>query len=252
MLSVAYPINELLVYFKSRCLSSLIPDRWVAMTSEEEEGPSVATSTATTPSAAAISRVTTAIARGDSSDDAVTSSSPRRPSPYHLPCPEEKEEKEEEIEEEGIIQEERIEKEEEEEVVECERDDEDDEDDGSSDTSVLVVPYPELVPVVFFCLKQTTCPRSWCIRMVSSPYPFYTVNNESLSLLFQKCLSVLIHHHLIIQHPSLKNIEKAIISLKIFLLVGDGFSCESTQTLALDVSPHRTNSQPLFPTLISI
>uniref|UniRef100_A0A4W6CWI3 Calcium voltage-gated channel subunit alpha1 Ib n=1 Tax=Lates calcarifer TaxID=8187 RepID=A0A4W6CWI3_LATCA len=135
------------------------------MTSEEEEGPSVATSTATTPSAAAISRVTTAIARGDSSDDAVTSSSPRRPSPYHLPCPEEKEEKEEEIEEEGIIQEERIEKEEEEEVVECERDDEDDEDDGSSDTSVLVVPYPELVPVVFFCLKQTTCPRSWCIRM---------------------------------------------------------------------------------------
>uniref|UniRef100_A0A4W6CUY6 Calcium voltage-gated channel subunit alpha1 Ib n=1 Tax=Lates calcarifer TaxID=8187 RepID=A0A4W6CUY6_LATCA len=45
------------------------------------------------------------------------------------------------------------------------RDDEDDEDDGSSDTSVLVVPYPELVPVVFFCLKQTTCPRSWCIRM---------------------------------------------------------------------------------------
>uniref|UniRef100_A0AAX7TWL9 Ion transport domain-containing protein n=1 Tax=Astatotilapia calliptera TaxID=8154 RepID=A0AAX7TWL9_ASTCA len=40
------------------------------------------------------------------------------------------------------------------------------------DTSVLVVPYPELVPVVFFCLKQTTFPRSWCIRMVSSPYPF--------------------------------------------------------------------------------
>uniref|UniRef100_A0A3Q3AFU6 Voltage-dependent T-type calcium channel subunit alpha-1I-like n=1 Tax=Kryptolebias marmoratus TaxID=37003 RepID=A0A3Q3AFU6_KRYMA len=40
-----------------------------------------------------------------------------------------------------------------------------------SDTNVLVVPYPELVPVVFFCLKQTTCPRSLCIRMVSSPYP---------------------------------------------------------------------------------
>lgn len=151
------------------------------MTSEEEEGPSVATSTATTPSAAAISRVTTAIARGDG-NDAVTSSSPRRPSPYHLPCPKEKEEKEEEIEEEGIIQEERIEKEEEEEVLECEGDDEDDDDDGSSDTSVLVVPYPELVPVVFFCLKQTTCPRSWCIRMVSSPYPFYTVNDSSLSL----------------------------------------------------------------------
>lgn len=41
-----------------------------------------------------------------------------------------------------------------------------------SDLSTLVVPYPELAPVVFFCLKQTTCPRNWCIRMVSSPYPF--------------------------------------------------------------------------------
>ncbi|XP_049423486.1 uncharacterized protein LOC125883334 [Epinephelus fuscoguttatus] len=145
------------------------------MTSEEEEGPSVATSTATPPSAAAISRVTTAIARRDS-DDAVTSSSPRRPSPHHLPCPKKKEEKEEEIEEEGIIQEERIE--EEEKVLECQEDDEDDDDDDSSDTSVLVVPYPELAPVVFFCLKQTTCPRSWCIRMVSSPYPFYIVNKN--------------------------------------------------------------------------
>uniref|UniRef100_A0A3Q3DT42 Uncharacterized protein n=1 Tax=Hippocampus comes TaxID=109280 RepID=A0A3Q3DT42_HIPCM len=42
-----------------------------------------------------------------------------------------------------------------------------------SDLSTLVVPFPELAPVVFFCLKQTTCPRSWCIRMVSSPYPFH-------------------------------------------------------------------------------
>lgn len=41
-----------------------------------------------------------------------------------------------------------------------------------SDLSALVVPYPELAPVVFFCLKQTTFPRHWCIRMVSSPYPF--------------------------------------------------------------------------------
>ncbi|XP_041640069.1 voltage-dependent T-type calcium channel subunit alpha-1I-like [Cheilinus undulatus] len=140
------------------------------MTSEEEEGPNVATSTATPPSSATVSLVTTTTARGDS-NDAVKSSSPCRPSSYHLPCPEEKEEKEEEIEEEDeIIQEERIEKEDEEEedMVECDGDDEDD--DASSDTSVLVVPYPELVPVVFFCLKQTTCPRSWCIRLVSSPW----------------------------------------------------------------------------------
>ncbi|XP_054606479.2 voltage-dependent T-type calcium channel subunit alpha-1I isoform X1 [Nothobranchius furzeri] len=39
-----------------------------------------------------------------------------------------------------------------------------------SDLSTLVVPFPELAPVVFFCLKQTTCPRNWCIRMVSSPW----------------------------------------------------------------------------------
>ncbi|XP_037620430.1 voltage-dependent T-type calcium channel subunit alpha-1I-like isoform X2 [Sebastes umbrosus] len=138
------------------------------MTSEAEEGPSVATTTATTPSAATISRVTTAIARGDS-HDAVASSSPRGPSPYRLPCPKKTEEEEEEIEEEGIIHEERIEKEE----VECEGDDDDeDDDDGddSSDTSVLVVPYPELTPVIFFCLKQTTFPRSWCIHMVTSPW----------------------------------------------------------------------------------
>uniref|UniRef100_A0A8K9V4R2 Voltage-dependent T-type calcium channel subunit alpha n=1 Tax=Oncorhynchus mykiss TaxID=8022 RepID=A0A8K9V4R2_ONCMY len=40
-----------------------------------------------------------------------------------------------------------------------------------SDISTLIVPYPELAPVIFFCLKQTTFPRSWCIRAVSSPYP---------------------------------------------------------------------------------
>nr|XP_043906331.1 voltage-dependent T-type calcium channel subunit alpha-1I isoform X1 [Solea senegalensis]XP_043906332.1 voltage-dependent T-type calcium channel subunit alpha-1I isoform X1 [Solea senegalensis] len=39
-----------------------------------------------------------------------------------------------------------------------------------SDLSTFVVPYPELAPVVFFCLKQTTCPRNLCIRMVSSPW----------------------------------------------------------------------------------
>lgn len=137
--------------------------------SEEEEGLGVATSTSTTQSAAPTTRVTTAVARGR--DGVVSSSSPCRPSPrYHL-YPEENEAEEEE---KGIIQEERIEEEEKELKVVEERDgddDDEDDDDSSSDTSVLVVPYPELVPVVFFCLKQTTCPRSLCIRMVCSPYP---------------------------------------------------------------------------------
>lgn len=36
------------------------------------------------------------------------------------------------------------------------------------------LPYPTLAPVVFFYLKQTTRPRSWCLKMVCNPYPFYT------------------------------------------------------------------------------
>lgn len=80
---------------------------------------------------------------------------------------------EEEVEEErpmerrmeGSIIEERMMEEE-----ECNGDNNDD-DDASSDISTLIVPYPELAPVIFFCLKQTTFPRSWCIRAVSSPYP---------------------------------------------------------------------------------
>ncbi|TRY59066.1 hypothetical protein DNTS_008387 [Danionella cerebrum] len=27
-------------------------------------------------------------------------------------------------------------------------------------------PYPALAPVVFFCIKQTTRPRSWCLKML--------------------------------------------------------------------------------------
>uniref|UniRef100_A0A6Q2ZHU7 Ion transport domain-containing protein n=1 Tax=Esox lucius TaxID=8010 RepID=A0A6Q2ZHU7_ESOLU len=47
---------------------------------------------------------------------------------------------------------------------ECDSDEE--EDDG--DVSTLIVPYPELAPVVFFCLSQTTFPRSWCISRFST------------------------------------------------------------------------------------
>lgn len=64
----------------------------------------------------------------------------------------------------GLVEEEPAEQEEAEPVQEVA-------DDVSSELSALVVPYPELAPIIFFCLKQTTCPRNWCIRMVSSPYP---------------------------------------------------------------------------------
>ncbi|KAF0032584.1 hypothetical protein F2P81_014874 [Scophthalmus maximus] len=67
-----------------------------------------------------------------------------------------------------------------------------------SDLSNLVLPYPELAPVVFFCLKQTTCPRSWCIRMVSSPYPFQSpLNLKISSTLFSSSLIVRLSSHII-------------------------------------------------------
>ncbi|KAJ7306002.1 hypothetical protein JRQ81_010368 [Phrynocephalus forsythii] len=33
------------------------------------------------------------------------------------------------------------------------------------------IPYPALAHTVFFCLNQTTRPRSWCLRLVCNPYP---------------------------------------------------------------------------------
>ncbi|XP_058164815.1 voltage-dependent T-type calcium channel subunit alpha-1I [Dasypus novemcinctus] len=32
------------------------------------------------------------------------------------------------------------------------------------------VPHPELAPVAFFCLRQTTSPRNWCIKVVCNPW----------------------------------------------------------------------------------
>uniref|UniRef100_A0A6Q2YKZ9 Voltage-dependent T-type calcium channel subunit alpha n=1 Tax=Esox lucius TaxID=8010 RepID=A0A6Q2YKZ9_ESOLU len=81
------------------------------------------------------------------------------PLPHRGPSPEIEEGEEQwrmERRREGSIKEERVLREE-----ECDSDEE--EDDG--DVSTLIVPYPELAPVVFFCLSQTTFPRSWCISV---------------------------------------------------------------------------------------
>ncbi|KAF6734977.1 Voltage-dependent T-type calcium channel subunit alpha-1G [Oryzias melastigma] len=48
----------------------------------------------------------------------------------------------------------------------------DEEDEGSTHGGESL-PYPTLAPVVFFYLKQSTRPRSWCLKMVRNPYPFY-------------------------------------------------------------------------------
>uniref|UniRef100_A0A803TTJ5 Voltage-dependent T-type calcium channel subunit alpha n=1 Tax=Anolis carolinensis TaxID=28377 RepID=A0A803TTJ5_ANOCA len=52
----------------------------------------------------------------------------------------------------------------------------DDDDDGDMEpVPDPDVPYPDLASVVFFCLRQTTRPRSWCIKMVCNPYPFKAI-----------------------------------------------------------------------------
>ncbi|XP_066522110.1 voltage-dependent T-type calcium channel subunit alpha-1G isoform X2 [Hoplias malabaricus] len=43
------------------------------------------------------------------------------------------------------------------------------------------LPYPSLAPVVFFYLKQTTRPRSWCLKMVCNPYPFISYQYKFIS-----------------------------------------------------------------------
>lgn len=43
---------------------------------------------------------------------------------------------------------------------------------ASAEEGGEALPYPSLAPVVFFYLKQTTRPRSWCLKMVCNPYPF--------------------------------------------------------------------------------
>uniref|UniRef100_A0A8C4JKA8 Calcium voltage-gated channel subunit alpha1 I n=1 Tax=Dromaius novaehollandiae TaxID=8790 RepID=A0A8C4JKA8_DRONO len=49
------------------------------------------------------------------------------------------------------------------------------------------IPYPDLAPVVFFCLKQTTSPRNWCIKMVCNPYPFQCV---SMMVILLNCVTL--------------------------------------------------------------
>uniref|UniRef100_A0A8D2LN47 Calcium voltage-gated channel subunit alpha1 I n=1 Tax=Varanus komodoensis TaxID=61221 RepID=A0A8D2LN47_VARKO len=64
----------------------------------------------------------------------------------------------------------------------------DDDDDGDLEPPPDPdVPYPDLAPVVFFCLKQTTSPRSWCIKMVCNPYPFKCI---SMMVILLNCVTL--------------------------------------------------------------
>uniref|UniRef100_A0A4W4DYF8 Voltage-dependent T-type calcium channel subunit alpha n=1 Tax=Electrophorus electricus TaxID=8005 RepID=A0A4W4DYF8_ELEEL len=54
------------------------------------------------------------------------------------------------------------------------------------------LPYPSLAPVVFFYLKQTTRPRSWCLKMVCNPYPFHFLTSMLVILL--NCVTLGMFH----------------------------------------------------------
>uniref|UniRef100_A0A672F2P8 Voltage-dependent T-type calcium channel subunit alpha-1H n=1 Tax=Salarias fasciatus TaxID=181472 RepID=A0A672F2P8_SALFA len=53
-------------------------------------------------------------------------------------------------------------------------------------------PYPALAPVAFFCLKQTTRPRNWCLRVVCNPYPFmcWKCNHVSMLVILLNCVTL--------------------------------------------------------------
>uniref|UniRef100_A0A8D0KQU4 Calcium voltage-gated channel subunit alpha1 H n=1 Tax=Strix occidentalis caurina TaxID=311401 RepID=A0A8D0KQU4_STROC len=55
------------------------------------------------------------------------------------------------------------------------------------------VPYPALAPTAFFCLKQTTRPRSWCLRLVCNPYPFpegYRTHPPRMLVILLNCVTL--------------------------------------------------------------
>uniref|UniRef100_A0A8C1TUT4 Voltage-dependent T-type calcium channel subunit alpha n=1 Tax=Cyprinus carpio TaxID=7962 RepID=A0A8C1TUT4_CYPCA len=50
------------------------------------------------------------------------------------------------------------------------------------------LPYPTLAPVVFFYLKQTTRPRSWCLKMFKNPW--FTLQMASMLVILLNCVTL--------------------------------------------------------------
>ncbi|XP_054283252.1 voltage-dependent T-type calcium channel subunit alpha-1G-like [Macrosteles quadrilineatus] len=58
-------------------------------------------------------------------------------------------------------------------LSDLEDDDEEDEDEGEEEEEEEL-PYPGFVAISMKYLDQTSRPRSWCLAMITNPYPFYT------------------------------------------------------------------------------
>lgn len=71
-----------------------------------------------------------------------------------------------------------LEEEEEDDDDEDDDEEEDDDEDGeaNNDGNAIVLgdgqPYPGFVPIALKYLDQRTRPRSWCLAMITNPYPF--------------------------------------------------------------------------------
>ncbi|XP_037399802.1 voltage-dependent T-type calcium channel subunit alpha-1G isoform X11 [Pygocentrus nattereri] len=52
------------------------------------------------------------------------------------------------------------------------------------------LPYPSLAPVVFFYMKQTTRPRSWCLKMVCNPW----FERASMLVILLNCVTLGMFH----------------------------------------------------------
>ncbi|XP_018330850.1 voltage-dependent T-type calcium channel subunit alpha-1G-like [Agrilus planipennis] len=59
---------------------------------------------------------------------------------------------------------------------------------GSGQTEINPnIPYPGIAPIALGYLSQTTRPRSWCLALISNPYPFHTTMLLHIHLYVYKC-----------------------------------------------------------------
>lgn len=59
-----------------------------------------------------------------------------------------------------------------------EEEEEEDEEVEEEEDPALQLPYPGFIPVSLKYLDQTSRPRSWCLRMITNPYPLSDKNRN--------------------------------------------------------------------------
>lgn len=56
--------------------------------------------------------------------------------------------------------------------VEADEEGEEDDNKGQEEEEEEDLLFPGFVPKAFYCLKQTSKPRYWCLKLITWPYPF--------------------------------------------------------------------------------